>query len=167
MAPQREWFDTDYYKVLGVAQVGDGQGHLQGATASWPSSYHPGSPTRVRRRSSKRSARPTTCCGDAPKAQGVRRGPSHGSRRATRSPEAVTSGPGFDHAGTFPRWTTCSVTCSGASSGGVTAARRRPEFRAGPAARRGESDVETSAASVVQRRGQGWVTTTVNRIPRR
>ena len=76
MAPQREWFEKDYYKVLGVAETASRQGHHQGVPEAGPAvppRRQPGRPDgrgplqgdlgRLRR-ARRRGA-----------AQGVRRGP--------------------------------------------------------------------------------------------
>ena len=41
MAPQREWFEKDYYKVLGVPETATRQGDHDARTGSWPRQYHP------------------------------------------------------------------------------------------------------------------------------
>ena len=59
---QREWFEKDYYKVLGVAETADAEGDHQAPTGSWPASSTP-TPTPVTpppRSASRRSPPPTT-----------------------------------------------------------------------------------------------------------
>ena len=62
MAPQREWFEKDYYEVLGVPDDGHQPRRSRARTASWPGRTTP-TPTPVtprRRSASRRSPPPTT-----------------------------------------------------------------------------------------------------------
>ena len=88
MAAQREWYEKDYYKVLGVSDDADGQGHHQGvpqagARAATPT---PTPATPPPRSASRRSARPTTCSATRPSARSTTRsagsGPIGGGSKA-------------------------------------------------------------------------------------
>ena len=58
MAPQRDWYTTDYYKVLGVSDKATNK-ELRRAYRKLAKDYHPDL-TPVPRTSSKRSRPPTT-----------------------------------------------------------------------------------------------------------
>ena len=143
MAPQREWFEKDYYKVLGVSETRDPEGDHQGlpqARAPAPPRRQPrrregrgavqGDLRRLRRRSAtRRSARSTT-----------RSAGSARWRRASAAVRAAGGGPqGFSFTwATAPTSATCSAACSAAVRRGGAA---------GPAAASARSAAPTSRPS--------------------
>ncbi len=77
MAPQREWFEKDYYKVLGVSDTATDK-EITRAYRKLAKQYHPdanpGSEDRFKEISAAYDV-----LGDAGPAQGVRRGPPAGA----------------------------------------------------------------------------------------
>ena len=161
MAPQREWFDKDYYAVLGVPS-GATDKEIQRAYRKLAKQYHPDANpgnTAAEERFKEVSAA-NDVLGDADEAQGVRRGPRDGrDRRRARAASAAGSAAGSARRVPGPdlqlrrrrrprrpprrplrRWRR--------RRGGGRAAR--PRSPAGPAARRGPRD---RAAPRLPRRG--------------
>ena len=151
LAPQREWFEKDYYKVLGVARRRR-QGDHAAPTASSPASCTP-TPTRTTRgrgavQGGLRGLRRGRRRGQA---QGVRRGPparAHGWRLRWRSWSGRLrrgrAGRRWRRLRPRPTSATCSAACSAgaaARGGGLARARsatwRRPRDRVAPVLRRG------------------------------
>ena len=115
MAAQREWFEKDYYKTLGVEPSADRQGDHQGLPQARPRPAPRQEPRRRRRRGEVQGGRlgvrrARRRC----QTQGVRRGPRHGAdgrhgRRGAPVP--------VDSRSTSTTWAaaasaTCSATCS-------------------------------------------------------
>ena len=123
VAAQREWFEKDYYKVLGVAETASGEGDHQGvpeAGAGEPSRRQPrqrvgrgavqgglGGLRRARRRG---------------QAQGVRRGPRASARWAAWVAPAASAPAGSPSTPARPASATCSATCSVAAAGAAAGA---------------------------------------------
>ena len=63
MAPQREWFEKDYYKILGVSATATAK-EITSAYRSWPSRTTP-TPTRAPRRRFKEISAAYDVLGDA------------------------------------------------------------------------------------------------------
>ena len=124
MAPQREWFEKDYYKVLGVSETAIAK-EIKSAYRKLSRQYHPdANPGDAAPRSaSRRSPPPTTWSATPSKRKEydeVRRlGPAGGgfpgrrrARRASSSRTRATSA-------------TCSAACSAAVGGAAAAAAAR------------------------------------------
>ena len=131
MAAQREWYEKDYYKVLGVSDDGDVERHHQGvpqAGARQPSRHPPR--RRCSRRAVQGSQRRLRRAGRRSQAQGVRRDPQ--ARPDRRVPgRRARAGP-VDSTSTSAA--TASATCSVNVRPRPT--RRRPVGGRGSAARR-------------------------------
>ena len=132
MAAQREWFEKDYYEVLGVAEHGDAEGDHQGvpqARARAPPRQEPG--RRRGRGAVQGGLRRLRRARRRGQAQGVRRGPPartgrwRGRRRRAgrlqlqRRRHARAAGSA-----------TCSGRCSAAAARGARRVRRRAPARA-------------------------------------
>ncbi len=90
MAPQREWFEKDYYKVLGVSDTATDK-EISKAYRKLAKQYHPDANPGSEERFKEISAA-YDVLGDAGQAQGVRRGPP---ARAGRQPlRRSRGGPG-------------------------------------------------------------------------
>ena len=164
MAPQREWFEKDYYAVLGVPS-GASEKEVTRAYKKLAKQYHPdanpgnkdgrgalqGGVRRVRRARRRREA------------QGVRRGPADGRvgrvrRRPGRSrwPGGFGFNPGGGRRLPVRRRPSVSATCSAASStagGGRRPRRRRRRRRAPRTGRSAAHDLETELHHRLRRRG--------------
>ena len=124
MAPQREWFEKDYYEVLGVAVVGDREGHPKRV----PEAREGVPPRREPRRRRGRGALQGGVGGARRarrrrEAQGVRRGPRDGrerrrARRLRRVRARRVRAAGSSTSTTAVASATSSATCSGAAAGG-------------------------------------------------
>ncbi len=120
MTAQREWFDKDYYQVLGVAADASQKEHHQGLPQARSRAASRQEPGRLRppRSASRRSPPPTTCSATRPSAASTTR--FGGSARwPADSPAAVRAASRSTSA-------TCrvatSATCSGRCSAAVVAA---------------------------------------------
>ena len=152
MAPQREWFEKDYYKVLG--RLGDG--HRRRRSQGVPQAGAPAPPRRQPRRRRGRGA----VQGDLRRlrrgrrrgqAQGVRRGPQARPDGAAASAAGFGGGAGrraSTSQAPAPTSATSSAACSAAVRRGGAGARRRG---AGP--QRGD-DLEAELHLAVPRRGR-------------
>ena len=149
MAAQREWFEKDYYAVLGVPRGRDRQGASRAPTRSSRSST---TPTRTRAtrtpRSASRRSRPRTTCSATPRSARSTTRSARWSRRASvpaasaasaavRAGSAVARRSSFDDRRRSAASATSSATCSAAVAA-VGAARGAA--RGGPAARPGPRD---------------------------
>ena len=149
MAPQREWFEKDYYKLLGVPETAPRRRTSPRPTASWPASCTPTpTPTTPRPRSaSRRCPPPTTSSATRPSARSTTRS-ARWARSAPASGRARRR-PGLQRQRRRPR-----ATCSVASSVGGNAGGRRqpgqPGFSRGTGPQRG-TDLETELHLVVPR----------------
>ena len=168
MAPQREWFEKDYYKVLGVSETAHRRRRSPRRTASWPASTTP-TPTPATRRprsASRRSRPPTTSSATRSKRKEydeVRRLGPDGRRLRRRSGGGpgrrrlhVHMGDGGDLGdllgGLFGRGR--GGAAAARPVGGVgPAARRRPRGRAAPARSTTPSQGVTTIAPPHERRG--------------
>ena len=130
MAAQRDWFEKDYYKMLGVEQAATAKEITKSyrkLARDLPSRQEPrrrrrrgevqGSRRRVRRARRRREA------------QGVRRGPPDGPDVDGRAAGVARAASGS----TSATWTAASATCSAACS----APRRRRRTGRGPVGRHG------------------------------
>ena len=91
MAAQREWYEKDYYKVLGVSDDATPRRSPRPIASSPATATPTPTPATTRPRSgSRRSARPTTCSATKPSARSTTR--SAGSARCGRVP--MGGGPG-------------------------------------------------------------------------
>ena len=167
MAPQREWFEKDYYKVLGVPTTRDREGdHARLPEAGASSTTPTPTPATPRPRSASRRSPPPTTCSATPKAQGVRRGP-----RAWARWPAASAGSAAAAARAAPAAFTFDVGDVGDLGDllgnlfgrGAPAARRRGR---GAPARSAGDDLEAELHLVFVDAVHG-VTTTVNLTSRR
>ena len=150
MAAQREWFEKDYYKVLGVVPTATDK-EITAPIGSWPSSTTP-TPTRARRSASRRSARRTTSSVTPRSARSTTR-----SARTARSGGFGTARPAAAPSAwrTWATWATSSGACS--ATGGRTARSAGPQRGA---------DMEAAAAPVLPGR-RAWGHHLGQRAPRR
>jgi molecular chaperone DnaJ len=134
MAAQREWYEKDYYKILGVGGRRR-QGHHQGvpqARARQPPRHAP----RRRRRprsGSRKSALPTTCWATTRSARSTTRFAGSAPRAVPRRPGVA--GPAGTTSTSAPMASaTCSARCSTVAVA-VVAPRRPPGRSAAPTSR--------------------------------
>ena len=156
MAPQREWFEKDYYRVLGVTDNASAK-EIKSAYRKLSRQYHPDANAGRRRRGGavqgglgrlRRGRRRR-------QAQGVRRGPQAGprGRRLRRSREPAARGRA-SASRTSATSATCSAGCSAAGGGAVVV----PPARGGAPVPTGAGP-RGRAAPRLRGRGAGLTTT--------
>ena len=132
MAAQREWFEKDYYKVLGVGDDAVGRRTSPRPTASWRASCIPTRTpaTPPPRSASRRSSAATTCSATRPSARSTTRSAGSARSAAGGGPVAGRAGSRFNVGDmpTAPASATCSGRCSAAA--GAAAGRRPASGRA-------------------------------------
>ena len=162
MAPQREWFEKDYYEVLGVSETRDRRRRSPRRTGSSRGSTTP-TPTRAtpRPRSASRRSRPPTTCSATPRsARSTTRSAGSARWRRASAPAGGVGRPGGAAASrstsaTSATSATCSATCSAAVAAAAAPAA------AGRRARSAAATSRPSCTSPSTTPSQG-VTTTVH-----